>query len=79
MEELQTHLDTSSDEFKANRERIQTLVDELNKRVTVARQGGGEKYLARHKEQGKVPPDTEIEAQLRTLEPKFASSTPDRP
>ncbi|HUP49688.1 MAG TPA: carboxyl transferase domain-containing protein [Thermoanaerobaculia bacterium] len=64
MEPLQTHLDTSSDEFKVNRDRVQGLVDELNQRLAVARQGGGEKYLARHRQQGKVPPRERLAALL---------------
>src|SRR3990170_8957383 len=55
MEALETHLDSSSDDFKANAERIQSLVDELNERIARAKEGGGEKYLARHREQGKMP------------------------
>ena len=60
MEALATHLDTSSPEFKANRDRLQALVEELNARLGVARAGGGEKYIARHKEQGKMPPRERI-------------------
>ncbi|MGZ7039763.1 MAG: methylcrotonoyl-CoA carboxylase, partial [Thermoanaerobaculia bacterium] len=56
MEQLETHLDASSAEFKKNRDRLQGLVDELNQRIASAREGGGPKYLARHKEQGKMPP-----------------------
>src|SRR2546423_4691498 len=55
METLATHLDTSSEDFRLNRERMQRLVEELNRRIETARQGGGEKYLARHREQGKMP------------------------
>src|ERR1700737_4675404 len=56
MEQLETHLDASSAEFKKNRDRLKALVDELNQRLAAAREGGGPKYLARHKEQGKMPP-----------------------
>jgi 3-methylcrotonyl-CoA carboxylase beta subunit len=55
MEALESHLDPSSAGFKENAQRLQSLVDELNARLAAARQGGGEKYLARHREQGKVP------------------------
>jgi acetyl-CoA carboxylase carboxyltransferase component len=64
MDPLESHLDPSSSDFAQNAERIQTLVDELNERVTKSRQGGGEKYLARHKEQGKMPPRERIAALL---------------
>ena len=64
MEALDSHLDTSSPDFKANAERLQSLVDELNHKLATARQGGGEKYLARHREQGKVPVRERIAALL---------------
>ena len=64
MEALETHLDPASDEFKANAERLQGLVDELRARIDKTRLGGGEKYLARHREQGKVPVRERIAALL---------------
>ena len=64
MEPLETHLDLSSDDFRSNSERMQGLVDDLSQRVAMARHGGGEKYLARHREQGKLPPRERIAALL---------------
>jgi acetyl-CoA carboxylase carboxyltransferase component len=64
MEPLETHLDVSSSEFAANAERMRGLVDELRRRVETAREGGGAKYLARHREQGKMPPRERIAALL---------------
>jgi acetyl-CoA carboxylase carboxyltransferase component len=64
MEPLETHLDPTSADFKKNREPLQSLVDELNAKLAVARAGGGEKYIARHKEQGKMPPRERIAALL---------------
>ena len=64
MEPLETHLDSSSADFKANAERLQSLVDELKQRLEKTRLGGGEKYLARHREQGKVPVRERIAALL---------------
>src|SRR5437764_773645 len=55
MEPLETHLDTASAEFAANRDHLQSLVEELKQRLAAAREGGGAKYLARHREQGKMP------------------------
>ncbi|MEO8033654.1 MAG: carboxyl transferase domain-containing protein [Acidobacteriota bacterium] len=66
MEPLETHLDVESEDFRKNSERIQGLVAELNERVARAREGGGPKYLARHKEQGKMPPRERI---ARLLDP----------
>jgi 3-methylcrotonyl-CoA carboxylase beta subunit len=56
MEQLETHVDASSPELRANRDRMQALVDELNQKLDAAGEGGGPKDVARHKEQGKVPP-----------------------
>src|SRR5258708_12317714 len=64
MEPLQTHLDVWSDDFKKNGARRQSLVAELNERLAAARLGGGPRYLARHREQGKVPPRERIGALL---------------
>jgi acetyl-CoA carboxylase carboxyltransferase component len=55
MEPLETHLDSSSEEFRANGRRVQALVEELRHKIAESRLGGGAKYLARHREQGKVP------------------------
>src|SRR6476646_9568537 len=60
MEPLESHLDTKSDDFRRNSAALQALVDELNRRVATARQGGGPKYVERHKEQGKMPPRERI-------------------
>src|ERR1041385_3231328 len=64
MEPLDSHLDVNSSDFKQNRERLASLVEDLEHRLATARQGGGPKYLARHKEQGKVPPRERIAALL---------------
>ena len=55
MERLESHLDTGSEEFKANRQRMQSLVDELNGRLSKVREGGGPKYVERQRAQGKMP------------------------
>jgi 3-methylcrotonyl-CoA carboxylase beta subunit/propionyl-CoA carboxylase len=52
---LDTHIDPSSDQFKTNDARMTALVGELRERLAVARQGGGERYVQRHREQGKLP------------------------
>src|SRR6266511_2357396 len=64
MEALETHLDTSSGEFRANRERMQSLIVELKRKIAEAREGGGPKYIERHKEQGKLPVRERIAALL---------------
>jgi 3-methylcrotonyl-CoA carboxylase beta subunit len=64
MEALETHIDPSSADFTDNAARLRALVDELNHKLASARQGGGEKYIARHREQGKVPVRERIAALL---------------
>src|SRR5258707_6740490 len=64
MKPLKTPPDPRSDDFKQNAARLQSLVAELNERLAAARLGGGPKYLARHREQGKVPPRERIGALL---------------
>ena len=64
MERLHSHIDTSSAEFRANRDRMQSLMAEYRARLEQIRQGGGPKYLARHREQGKLPVRERIEGLL---------------
>ncbi len=47
-------IDTGSDEFAANRDAMQSLVDELDERVTIVSRHGGERYTERHKSRGKL-------------------------
>ena len=55
MRAIDSHINPTDDTFLANRERMQQLVHQLRDRVTAARQGGGPRYLQRHREQGKLP------------------------
>jgi len=52
---MDSRIDTAGETFLANRERMQQLVHQLHDRVTAVRQGGGPKYLQRHRDQGKIP------------------------
>ena len=52
---LETHVDPTDPTFTSNRDRMQQLVTELRAREAAARDGGGAKYLQRHREQGKLP------------------------
>src|SRR5688572_2209540 len=62
MDRLQSHLDTNSETYRTNRQRMQALVDDHRARVEQVHQGGGAKYLARHREQGKLPVRDRIDA-----------------
>src|SRR5471030_1904926 len=64
MDALQTTVDTTDPIFQANRDRMQQLVAELRARLSGARDGGGAKYVERHREQGKLPVRERIERLL---------------
>jgi acetyl-CoA carboxylase carboxyltransferase component len=66
MDLIETHVNPASDEFRANRARMEALVAELRERLGAARQGGGPPYLERHRQQGKLPVRERIE---RLLDP----------
>jgi acetyl-CoA carboxylase carboxyltransferase component len=55
MDILESRINTSDPTFKTNQDRMRQLVVELRERTERARQGGGPKYLQRHREQGKLP------------------------
>jgi acetyl-CoA carboxylase carboxyltransferase component len=55
MDRLETHIDPAGEQFERNRNQMETLVAELRERTAAARQGGGERALQRHREQGKLP------------------------
>jgi acetyl-CoA carboxylase carboxyltransferase component len=55
MDVLESHLRPDSHEFRANADRMEALVADLRGRLDRAREGGGPKYLERHREQGKLP------------------------
>jgi acetyl-CoA carboxylase carboxyltransferase component len=64
MDTLETHVDTTSPLFRANRDRLLALVAELKERTALASQGGGAKYLERHRAQGKLPVRERIDVLL---------------
>src|SRR5688500_12649648 len=55
MTKLDSLVNKNSPAFRANLERMTQLVGELRQRIAVAREGGGAKYVQRHREQGKLP------------------------
>ena len=66
MDLLESLVRTDSPEFRKNRDRMLGLVAELKERTDLARQGGGERYLERHRSQGKLPVRERID---RLLDP----------
>ena len=55
MDTLPSHIDTTSETFRTNSARMERLVSELAERQRVAREGGGARYVERHRAQGKMP------------------------
>jgi acetyl-CoA carboxylase carboxyltransferase component len=66
---LDTQVDPADSLFKANRDRMQQLVGELRAHLTRAREGGGAKYIERHRAQGKLPVRDRIERLLDSGSP----------
>jgi 3-methylcrotonyl-CoA carboxylase beta subunit len=66
MDLIETYVNPSSGEFRANRTRMEGLVAELRTHLATARQGGGPQYVERHRQQGKLPVRERIE---RLLDP----------
>jgi 3-methylcrotonyl-CoA carboxylase beta subunit/propionyl-CoA carboxylase len=69
MDRLDSNVDPSSGEFRRNHERMAALVAELRERHAQVKQGGGEKYLQRHRDQGKLPVRDRIERLLDPTSP----------
>jgi acetyl-CoA carboxylase carboxyltransferase component len=55
MQTLETHLDPAGAAYQTNRNRMAQLVARLREALDRSREGGGPRYLQRHREQGKLP------------------------
>jgi acetyl-CoA carboxylase carboxyltransferase component len=64
MDRFESQVHTASDLFKANHARMAALVAEYRERRDLVRQGGGARYLQRHREQGKLPVRERIDTLL---------------
>src|SRR5262245_44468049 len=64
MQRLPSRVRPDSPEFTANHDTMTALVAELRERLAQAREGGGPRYLQRHREQGKLPARDRIERLL---------------
>jgi acetyl-CoA carboxylase carboxyltransferase component len=69
MELLESHLETSSDEFKANAAHQRALAAELKQKLAAVKQGGGADLVKRHTSRGKLFVRDRIE---RLLDPGSA-------
>ncbi len=66
MDVLDTHIQPDSQPFADNRAAMTALVTQLRERLARAKEGGGPKYLERHRAQGKLPVRERID---RLLDP----------
>ena len=55
MDVLESQIRTGSEAFVRNRDRMAALVAEYRERLAGVREGGGAKYIERHRAQGKLP------------------------
>ena len=69
MDILESHIDAGSPEFRANHDRMSSLVAELRQRAAAAREGGGARYLQRQRDQGKLPVRERLEKLLDESSP----------
>jgi 3-methylcrotonyl-CoA carboxylase beta subunit len=61
MPRLTTHVDTTSDAFRANDAGMRALVGDLRNRLEAVRRGGGEDATAKHRSRGKLTARERIE------------------
>jgi acetyl-CoA carboxylase carboxyltransferase component len=61
---LETRVERGSDEFAANRGRMEELVDELRERTAKVAEGGGTEAVERHRTRGKMLARERVEALL---------------
>jgi acetyl-CoA carboxylase carboxyltransferase component len=61
MPTLATTVDVTSDVYRANREALVAAVAVVDEQLAVARGGGGERYVERHRQRGKLPARERIE------------------
>jgi acetyl-CoA carboxylase carboxyltransferase component len=69
MQRLESHVDTTAEIFRRNRDRMAALVAELREREAAVRLGGGPKYVERHRAQGKLFVRERIEKLLDPASP----------
>ncbi|MBT8202904.1 MAG: acyl-CoA carboxylase subunit beta, partial [Acidimicrobiia bacterium] len=78
---LASRIDPRSETFEANRQAMMAHLDRLQAALAAARDGGGERYVTRHLERGKLLPRRRIEllidrdAPFLELSPTAAAGT----
>ncbi len=58
---LTSAIDPASDDFRANQEALAEAIDAVDEQLAAARAGGGERYVARHHQRGKLGARERIE------------------
>src|SRR4030095_10419448 len=66
MDIIESHIRTDSPDYVENHARMSELVAELRERLAIVREGGGPRYVQRHRGQGKLPGTERID---RLLDP----------
>ena len=61
MPTLSTTIDPQSTTFRANHRALAEAVHQIDEQLAVARAGGGERYVQRHKDRGKLQARERIE------------------
>jgi 3-methylcrotonyl-CoA carboxylase beta subunit/propionyl-CoA carboxylase len=69
MDRISSNIRPDSPEFKANYNHMTAAVAQLRQRLTEAREGGGARYLQRHRDQGKLPVRERIDLLLDEQSP----------
>ena len=72
---LTSHVDTSSETYRGNREAQLALLAQLDEQVALAVAGGGERYRHRHRERGRLLVRERIELLLDPASPFLELST----
>src|SRR5690606_21675850 len=75
MQVLATKVDLRSEEYVANRAAMLEALGEFEKLLEEARQGGGEKYIERHRQRGKLLARERIELLVDRDSPFLELST----
>jgi acetyl-CoA carboxylase carboxyltransferase component len=75
MQVLATRVDPRSEEYRANRTAMLAKLEEFEKLVAEARQGGGDKYIERHRKRGKLLARERIELLVDRDAPLLELST----
>ena len=64
MDVIETQIDPRSEQFRANHDRLTALVADLRERLAQVKEGGGERAMQRHRDQGKMPVRERIDTLL---------------